>query len=126
MALEVLKKLPRIDSNDYVFAVAGGKHFNSFSQHKRELDEKLPKDMRPWVLHDLRRTARSLMAKVGVSDEVAERVLGHAIVGVHGIYNRHDYSTQKNAALQKLADQIDMVVNPNKYVENKVVELYAS
>jgi len=40
-----------------------------------------------WTHHDLRRTACSLMARVGVTDRVAEQVLGHAINGIEGIYN---------------------------------------
>jgi integrase len=44
------------------------------------LDEKLA-DMPHWTLHDLRRTARLLMAEAGVAENVAERVLGHALPG---------------------------------------------
>ena len=51
-----------------------------------------------WILHDLRRTARSLMARAGVADNVAERVLGHAIPGIHGVYNRHDYLNRRFVA----------------------------
>src|SRR5262249_16381069 len=52
-----------------------------------------------WVLHDLRRTARSLMSRAGVQSEHAERVLGHVIPGIEGIYNRHQYTDEKAAAL---------------------------
>ena len=48
-----------------------------------------------WVLHDLRRTARSLMSRAGVSSEHAERVMGHVIPGVEGIYDRHAYFDEK-------------------------------
>ncbi len=44
-------------------------------------------DVAPWTIHDLRRTARSLMSRAGVSSEHAERVLGHVIGGVEGVYN---------------------------------------
>ena len=56
-----------------------------------------------WVVHDLRRTARSLMSRAGVRPDIAERVLGHAISGVEGIYDRHDYRAEKAEALAKLA-----------------------
>jgi integrase len=46
--------------------------------------------MPAWTMHDLRRTARSLLARAGVGDQVAERVLGHAIAGVQDVYNRHN------------------------------------
>ena len=50
-----------------------------------------------WTLHDLRRTARSLMSRAGVPSEHAERVLGHVIKGVEGIYDRHGYSEEKGS-----------------------------
>ena len=70
-----------------------------------------------WVIHDLRRTARSLMARAGVRPDVAERVMGHAIQGVEGVYDRHHYREEKATALRKLASLIERIVNP---VENVV------
>jgi hypothetical protein len=52
----------------------------------------------------------ALMSRAGVSSEVAERVLGHSIRGVEGIYNRHQYFDEKAAALEKLAALIDQIV----------------
>ena len=51
----------------------------------------------------LRRTARSLMSRAGVRPDIAERVMGHAIGGVEGIYDRHSYKAEKADALQRLA-----------------------
>jgi integrase len=86
--------------------------FNSWSQRKVELDAKLPKNMPGWTLHDLRRTARSLMARAGVADNVAERVLGHAIPGVEGVYNRFDYADEKADALARLDKLVGTIINP--------------
>ena len=79
---------------------------------KAKFDAKLPSDMPNWRLHDLRRTARSLMSRAGVSSEHAERVMGHSIGGVEGIYDRHAYFDEKSAALAKLANLIDSIVHP--------------
>jgi integrase len=57
--------------------------------------------LRPFTLHDLRRTARTQLAALGVRREVAERCLGHAIRGVEGIYDRHDYFMERRAALER-------------------------
>jgi len=46
-----------------------------------------------WTIHDLRRTARSLMSQAGVAPDHAERALGHVIGGVRGVYDRHAYRT---------------------------------
>jgi integrase len=79
MALQVLEQQPRIAGNPYVFSGRGKAAFNSFSQRKDELDAKLP-DIEPWVFHDLRRTARSLLSRAGVLPHIAERVLGHRVL----------------------------------------------
>ena len=44
-----------------------------------------------------------VMARAGVRPDVAERVMGHAITGVEGIYNRHEYFEEKAHALRALA-----------------------
>jgi integrase len=109
---ELIQAEPRIAGNPYVFAAGHGRGpFNSFSQRKQELDNKLPA-MPPWVLHDLRRTARSLMARAGVLPHICERVLGHAIPGVEGVYDRHEYNEEKAVALAKLAQLVETIVNP--------------
>lgn len=69
-----------------------------------------------WSIHDLRRTARSLMSRIGIAHEVAENLLGHTIPGVAGIYDRHGYETEKAAALAKLATTIGQIVDPTDNV----------
>jgi integrase len=65
-----------------------------------------------WRLHDLRRTSRSLMTRIGVPHEVAEVILGHTIPGVAAVYNRHSYEPEKAVALAKLANTISQIVDP--------------
>ena len=57
--------------------------------------------MKPWSPHDLRRTARTNMARVGVSDEVGEEVVNHVKPGVVGVYNKYRYDNEKKDALIK-------------------------
>ncbi len=109
--LEIIAKQPRIVDNPYVFAGRGKGPFNSFSQRTEELNAKLP-DMPHWTLHDLRRTARSLMSGAGVRPEIAERVLGHAIRGVGGVYDHHSYIPEKADALGQLASLVGQIINP--------------
>jgi integrase len=84
----------------------------SFSILKAAFDRALPKAIPNWTLHDLRRTARSLMSRAGVPTDHAERVLGHVIGGVRGIYDRHEYRDEKADALAKLAVQINRILHP--------------
>jgi hypothetical protein len=62
------------------------------------------------------------MAKAGVESEVAERVLGHIIQGIEGVYNLHDYEAEKREALEKLGAAIERILNPTT---GNVVELKA-
>src|SRR5262245_40154694 len=111
IALNIIAAQPRLASNPHVFAGRGNGSFSGFSKGKRRLDAMLPKDMARWTIHDLRRTARSLMSRAGVSSELAERALGHTIGGMEGIYNRHQYIAEKGDALAKLAALIDGIVH---------------
>jgi integrase len=110
LALAVIRSQPRLASNEFVFAGKGSRPFNDMGANKAVLDEAC--GVTAWTLHDLRRTARSLMSRAGVSGEHAERVLGHAIKGVEGVYDRHAYNDEKTDALQRLANLINNIINP--------------
>jgi integrase len=103
MAVTIIDAQPH--RSPYVFGPS-----RSLGRMKAAIDKAVP--MPHWTLHDLRRTARSLMSRAGVLSEHAERVLGHVIPGVEGIYNRHEYEKEKADALRKLAGLIAMIVNP--------------
>jgi integrase len=115
-ALAIIRAQPRLVSNPYVFGSRSEKPYRGFSAGKVALDAKLPAGTPPWVVHDLRRTARSLMSRAGISSDHAERVLGHAIAGVEGVYDRHAYRDEKAEALRKLAALIDRIVHQRKQV----------
>jgi integrase len=65
-----------------------------------------------WTLHDLRRTARTLMSRAGVAPDIGERCLGHVISGVRGVYDRFEYRDEKAEAYEKLAALVERIVNP--------------
>lgn len=109
----------------FVFTTtAGTKGFTGFSKAKRELDKAIAKiradagrePIAPWVLHDLRRTGRSLMSRAGVPADHAERCLGHVIGGVRGVYDRHAYVDEKRAAFEKLAGLVTLILAPQPNV----------
>jgi integrase len=114
LAGEVIAGQKVVDDNPYVFAgKARGRPYRNLVETKARLDHKMKKTcpgMDGWRLHDLRRTARSLLARAGVADRVAEQVLGHKLKGVELIYNRHRYEAEKAAALLKLEELVREIV----------------
>jgi len=111
-ALAIVKAQRRLGSNAYVFPGRGSGHINGFSKSKRALDANLS-GIDPWTIHDLRRTARSLMSRAGVRPDISERVLGHVITGVEGVYDRHQYREEKADALARLAGLIGTILAPS-------------
>jgi integrase len=55
-----------------------------------------------WALHDLRRTIRTMLARLGCPHEVAEAIIGHVLGGVAGVYNRHRYDNERREWLSKV------------------------
>jgi integrase len=112
LALDILKQQPRLANNDFVFwaRIKRVGPITSFEDAKSRLGKR--SGVIGWVLHDCRRTSRSLMSRAGVLSEHAERVMGHTIKGVEGIYDRHAYFEEKAAALAKLAALIQRIVYP--------------
>ena len=105
---------PRIGRQGYVFTIGGNSPLGGFAKFKRRLDQAC--GVTGWTLHDLRRTARSLMSRAGVPSDHAERCLGHVMPGVRGTYDRHAYHEEKRRAFEALAAQIERIVNPQENV----------
>ena len=96
----------------YVFTAKGQRPLNDYVRPKRKIDA--ASGVSGWTLHDLRRTARSLMSRAGVNADVAEMCLGHSLAGVRGTYDRHSYHTEKKHAFEALAALIELIVSPPK------------
>jgi integrase len=93
----------------FVFSPDGARPLTGYSGHKRRFDATC--GVCGWTLHDLRRTARSLMARAGVPDSHAERCLGHAVgSSVARIYDRHDYRIETQQAFEALAALVERIV----------------
>jgi integrase len=95
-------------NGSYVFAAArSDKPISGWSKLKRAFDAKVK--IAPWAFHDLRRTAKSLMARAGVRPDISERVMGHAIPGVEGVYDRYQYKEEKAHALRAIVGIIENI-----------------
>jgi integrase len=109
-ALAVLQ--PR--NSAWVFSRSGTAGIGGFTRLKAELDR--ASNTTGWTLHDLRRTARSLMSRAGVNTDHAERCLGHVIGGVRGVYDRHTFKNEMLVAYEMLATLISRIVDPQPNV----------
>jgi integrase len=123
-ALDLVRAQPVIEGCDYVFPSQAKTPYSGFSKSKAKLDKlvfaalkkqaKKGAKVEPlanWTLHDLRRTAKTLMVRAGVRPDISERVLGHVIAGVEGTYDRHSYAEEKRDALERLAAMVNRMLN---------------
>jgi integrase len=122
-ALDIIKSLPRIgDRKDaFLFSTTGRTPVSGFSNAKEAIDraiveargadvEAIPN----WVFHDLRRSAASGMAGIGIAPHVVEAALGHrsgTIKGVAAVYNRYSYNVEKRAALDAWSRRLDSIIS---------------
>jgi integrase len=124
-AIDVIEARPKIEQCDYVFPSRVKTPFSGFTKSKAKLDKAIlaatkkraknaaKADPLPnWTLHDLRRTAKTLMIRAGVRPDISERVLGHVIAGVEGTYDRYSYAEEKRDALERLATMVERILNP--------------
>ena len=117
-ALEVIAKTPKT-SDTFVFSIDGAHPVSDYNHPKQKLDAK--SGVAGWTLHDLRRTARSLMSRAGVRSEDAEACLGHALRGIEHTYNKHKFYLEKKCAYEALSALLDRIrINPP---EGKVIQM---
>ena len=103
--------LPKQEFGHFVFSSTGGvRPISGFSKVKTQLDRNIAHgdgiQVRPWVVHDLRRPMATHMERIGVAPHIIEVCLGHALKGVAGVYRHYAYLPEKTAALQKWADEL--------------------
>jgi integrase len=113
-ALAVLAKVPKLAGCKVMFSTDGKNPISGFTRFKDNLDKAC--GVTGWTLHDLRRSARSLMSRAGVPSDHAERCLGHVITGVRATYDRHEFYAEKQRAFEALATQIGFILDPKENV----------
>jgi integrase len=122
-ALAILRAVARRDG-PCVFG--DSRHgFTGWSAAKRKLDARLAvagKQLPHWTLHDLRRTMRTGLGRLGVPPHVAELTINHAKAGIVAVYDRYSYAAEMAAALNKWAEHVTAVVEGRK---SKIVPLRA-
>ena len=82
LAIEIIESLPR-QSSPLLFTTNGERHVSGYSRSKAALDRHMGID--DWVLHDLRRTATTGMAKLNIAPHVVDKILNHVSRTIRGV-----------------------------------------
>jgi integrase len=117
-AQDLLREAPRFC--DLVFPGLRGP-FNGFSKAKAALDAR--SGVTNWRLHDLRRTMATGLQRLGARLEVTEQVLNHVSgsrAGIVGVYQRHDFASEKRAALDAWGEHVLAIVEGRAATDNVV------
>jgi integrase len=104
-ALDILKSIPRV--GEFVFA--GKRGFNDWTKQKKLLNDGIAE----WNIHDLRRTFRTGLARLGVRPDVAERAVNHVKKDIEKVYDVYDYKAEISSALKRWHDHVMSVTGHN-------------
>jgi integrase len=137
--LVLLSSLPRFNEGDHLFSTTLGRGpVSGFSKVKRRIDRRMLLAWRalgrierrnrgvlaPWVNHDIRRTVRTHLSALPVTDLVRELVIAHAKPGLHKVYDQYAYLDEKRQALSLWGRRLTSIVEPSS-MGNVVVSLRA-
>jgi hypothetical protein len=92
-------------AGEWFFSSDGERPFSTFADLKKEIDKR--SGVTGWRLHDIRRSAATLMGDNGVLPHVIEY---DVVPGVKGIYQRQNMLDQKRVALDALAEVVLRIV----------------
>lgn len=110
-AIELIERLPRFTSGNYVFTTtAGKKPINGFSKAKTRIDRL--SGVSGWKIHDLRRTMRTHLSALPIQDLVRELVIAHAKPGLHRVYDQHAYQVEKRECFELWQARLLSIVGP--------------
>jgi integrase len=130
LALDIINAQPKLNSTDYVFPAGRGLGpFNAFAtcftELKEQMRETLP-DMPNFVLHDLRRSARSLMSRAGVRPDIAERCLALASPPSRSMSARTEKRPSSDNFTGLAASCSMLIERPNTRCEEQAIQIGCS
>ncbi len=116
LAVEIIEGVKRLDWSDYLFASRladrdNDRPLSCFGEAKTRTEKMAEEAVADWRLHDLRRTAATNMARLGIGVAIIGRVLNHVSGrGVTGIYDRHSYLPEKCRALAAWGGRLEALL----------------
>jgi integrase len=126
MAVDILRAVPRRDGREFVFGKTGRTGFVGYAYALMALNARIVaaagKPLAPWTLHDLRRSMRTGLGRIGIQPHIAELVIGHSKTGIEAIYDKHSYQPEIKTALARWAEHVAAIVDDRK---SNIVPLHA-
>jgi integrase len=124
--LALLDILPRLPDGFLFSTTRGSRPVSGFSKIKARLDQRMKRTqralariegrryepIRPWRNHDIRRSVRTHLSALPVSDLVRELVIGHAKPGLHKVYDQYAYLNEKRETLELWGRRLKSIVEP--------------
>lgn len=122
LAVNAVNEAAKVKSrHGFYFTTDGENASSGYGNAKIRFDREMKKlaladgaEFKPWVFHDLRRTAASGMARLGVALPVIERCLNHvsgSFAGIVGVYQQHQYTDEMRDAFIKWSEHISAITN---------------
>jgi integrase len=93
-------------------AIQSQVHFRQPYSNSRPNVQRTRLTVTHWSPHDLRRTARTMIAGIGCPHEIGEALLGHVLPGVGGVYNKYQYDKERRHWLTLWADRLEALTSP--------------
>ena len=117
-AMNIIRSCTRQRGRDYLFGISGGQ-YSRWGYAKVQLDKRIAEcghQLPEWHLHDIRRTVRSRLSKLGIPPHIAELMLGHTghRTKLVKTYDRYDYGAEIADALAKWSHALLAIVEPPK------------
>lgn len=123
-ATDILNAVVRIKGDTgHIFTTTGRSALKGYHKGRNHIANRMQEiaseergetvQIQHWTFHDLRRTAATGMARLGVPVRVTEAVLNHVsgtAGGIVSVYQRHDYADEKRLALEAWAQSVERLV----------------
>jgi integrase len=117
LALEVLKAAPKHSDCDWVFSTNGKSPISGWSKLGAKLRDTINsgvvEPMPHWTVHDLRRTFRSGLTRLGIEPDVAEIMLNHRPATLRSIYDRDPREDARRDAADRWANHVGAIIDPD-------------
>lgn len=114
-AMDIIRRAQRRDGA-HIFS-RRGQGFRGWAFAKMALDRRIHlatgKPLGPWRIHDIRRTFRTGLSRIGIAPHVAERAINHARGGIEAVYDKHRYEAEVKGALERWANHVTDLISAN-------------